>query len=143
MANITKFYFLTVFDEFKNVDTDKIDAYLDIATLRVPSTIWNAATNYATALLTAHMLSTSGALPGQGAGSAGGAVTDESVGDVSRSFATVGVAGSGDEELRTTRYGIDFLRLRKENIQPKTPASGPLTIPPPGYCPIPGGSIGY
>lgn len=121
-STITTTYFLSLFDEFKRVSPVKIQAYLDIATTRVPPTVWGAAANYATALLTAHMLTASGP---QGQGSGGGAVSDESVGDVSRSFAQVFQAGAGDAPLMTTRYGIDFVALRRENIPTAMTASRP------------------
>jgi len=127
-ANITRAYFLTLFGEFGAVAQDKIDAYLDIATIRVPSSVWGDRSGYATALLAAHMLATSGALPGQGGGAGGGPVTAEAVGQVSRSFGSVGEASSGDAELRTTRYGIDFIALRRETIIPGM-ITGPDTNP--------------
>ena len=111
--NITSQYFLTLFEEFSKVKKAKIDAYLDLATIRVPVSVWGANTNYATALLTAHMLATSGT---QGGGPTGGALTQESVGDLSRAFATVFDPTAGDAVLRTTRYGIDFVALRKETF---------------------------
>lgn len=129
-SNIDVHYFLELFDEFSKVKVPKIQAYLDIATTRVPSTVWGANTGYATALLTAHMLTASGR---GGLGSGGGAVTDESVGDLSRSFATVFEPGSGDAALMTTRYGIDFVELRNETII--TPdIVGPPLLPPREFC---------
>lgn len=128
-SNIDSTYFLTLFDEFSKVAKPKIQAYLDIATTRVPSTVWGSNTAYATALLTAHMLTASGR---QGLGSGGGAVTDESVGDLSRSFATVFEPGSGDAALMTTRYGIDFVELRNETIV-TADISGPPLLKPQGW----------
>lgn len=113
MSNITAEYFVTLFDEFKKVPEPKLDVYLDLASMRVPSSVWGSSTKYATALLAAHMLSTSGR---QGGGPTGGAITAEAVGDLSRSYATCFVPGSGDAVLMTTRYGIDFIALRRETI---------------------------
>lgn len=126
MANINSQYFLTLFPEFKKTATASIDAWLDIATIRVPQKVWGANTNYATALLAAHMLSTAG---NQGGGSAGGAVTQEQVGDLSRSYQFIGEIGSGDAALMTTRYGIDFVALRKETILPMSTAYAPARPP--------------
>lgn len=111
--NITTQYFLSLFDEFTKLKTVKLKAYINLATIRVPQSVWGANTQYATALLTAHMLSTSGP---QGAGPSAGALTAEAVGDLSRSFATCFDPNTGDSVLRTTRYGIDFIALRKETI---------------------------
>lgn len=111
--NITYQYFLTLFDEFKKLPKEKINAFIAIASTRTPVPVWGDVASYATALLTAHMLSTSGP---QGGGSAGGAVTQESVGDLSRTYATIFDASRGDAPYMTTRYGIDYIALRKETI---------------------------
>lgn len=124
--NITSQYFLTLFDEFKKVSKAKIDVYIDIASLRIPETVWTTNTKYATALLTAHMLSTSGP---QGGGSAGGPVTAEAVGDLSRSYGTVTEAGTADAFLATTRYGIDLIALRKETFTTAMTTRGSVHIP--------------
>lgn len=129
--NIDKSYFLALFDEFSKTSTEKIDAYIDIATLRVPAAIWGNKVKYATALLVAHMLTTSGR---QGDGSAGGAVTNEQVGDLSRAFATMFDTERGDALLLTTRYGIDFVQLRKETIVTAGLTGFRPFCPPPGSC---------
>jgi hypothetical protein len=114
--NITASYFKTLFDEYKGVADPKLEAYIDVASLRVPSTVWGASTRYATALLVAHMLATSGP---QGGGPAGGALVSEDIGDASRGYEGItSEPGSGDAVLMTTRYGIDFVALRKETIVP-------------------------
>ena len=115
MANITRDYFLALFDEFKTTPTPKVDAFLGIASLRVAPTVWKERAAYATALLTAHMIASSGGAGGQG-GPASGPLTNESVGDLSRGFATIGVPGSGDQELLTTRFGQEYVALRKEVV---------------------------
>lgn len=127
--NITTTYFLELFEEFLKVSKPKLTAYITIASTRVPQAVWGNVTDYATALLTAHMLSTSGP---QGGGPAGGALTAEQVGDLSRGFATVFEPGSGDAALMTTRYGIDFIALRNETIIPLFTTSRIAAIPPGG-----------
>jgi hypothetical protein len=114
-VNCTIDYFLTLFDEFGKVAPAKITAYLNIAQGRVPLTVWGTNTQYGQALLAAHMLTASGR---QGAGASGGAVTQEQVGELSRSYQFIGEVGSGDSWLATTRYGIDFIELRNETIVP-------------------------
>jgi hypothetical protein len=111
--NIDWEYFLCLFEEFRKIPRSKIEAYISIASGRVASCAWGNSTKYATALLVAHMLSTSGR---QGGGSAGGAVTDESVGDLSRAFAPMFDVTRGDALLLSTRYGIDYVQLRKETL---------------------------
>lgn len=114
-------YFLTLFDEFSKVKPEKIQAYLDLAAMRLPASVWGTAANYAACLLTAHMLTASGR-GGQGAG--GGAVNNQAVGDLSRGFASCFEPGTGDSVLRTTRYGLDFIALRKETIVSIMPTFG-------------------
>lgn len=127
MNNITVQYFRDLFEEFKRVGNATIEVYIGIASGRTPSSVWGSNTNYATALLVAHMLSTRGP---QGGGPAGGALTQETVGDVSRSFATVFEPGSGDALLATTRYGIDYLALRSETVFSATVATPACGGPP-------------
>jgi hypothetical protein len=126
MPNITKEYFLNLFDEFSKVKPDRIAIYIGLATIRVPLSVWCENTPYATALLTAHMLTTSGR---QGLGSAGGAVSQEAVGDLSRSFAQCFDPTAGDAVLRVTRYGIDFVALRKETFTTAMTTRGAVPIP--------------
>ena len=106
-------YFLVLFPEFKKVEKATVQAYLELASCRVPCHVWKENTKYATALLTAHMLTGQGH---KGLGSGGGALTDESVGEISQSFATVFEVNRGDAPMMTTRYGIDFIALRKETV---------------------------
>jgi hypothetical protein len=127
-------YFLTLFEEFGSANKTKVGAFIDIASSRVSPTVWGANAKYATALLTAHMLASTGHSPSGGmGGSAGGALTGESVGDLSRNYSAVGVAGSGDQELMTTRYGMEFVALRRETICAPM-ATGNTTLPGSGGC---------
>ena len=123
--------FIILFKEFSRVHTEVLKAYLPIAQYRVPATVWGIRTNYGQALLLAHMLT----IQGFGSeGSGGGAVTGETVGDLSRTYGQVGQAGSGDDELRTTRYGIMFIELRNEFIV-GAKCVGPVFPKPYGYEP--------
>lgn len=127
--NIERQYFLTLFREFSNVPDPTVEVYLQLATLRTPPSVWGESTPYATALLAAHMLATSGP---QGGGPAGGALTAEQVGDLSRSFQSIAEPGSGDAPLMTTRYGIDYVALRKEKVIGAMPSRTPRQ-PRPGF----------
>lgn len=131
--NITYQYFTTLFDEFKTVPQPKVELLIGIATNRVPSSVWGQNTSYATGLLAAHMLSSLGGAGGDGGG-VGGPVTAEAVGDLSRGYGSWGQAGTGDDELRLTRYGALFLELRRETVI--TPCvTGPETSPVGGLLP--------
>lgn len=111
--NLTPVEFLAFFEEFKKVPLPTINLYITVATGRVPVSVWGTSVQYATALMVAHMLTTQGR---KGDGAAGGSVTQESVGDLSRSYASMFDVSRGDALLLTTRYGIDFVQLRKETI---------------------------
>lgn len=130
--NITKDYFTTIFDEFKTIPAAKLDVLIGVATNRVDQNAWGSNYQYATALLVAHMIASSGG--SGGSGGAGGALTSEAVGDLSRGYAKIGVAGSGDEELQTTQYGAQFVALRRESIVTPFVTGAGYPLPPPGYC---------
>lgn len=129
MTPLTVATFLTLFPEFSKVTSAALEVWLPLAQNRVPVSVWKNNTLYATALLLAHMLTASGK---SGLGSGGGAVTNESVGDLSRGFGTMGT-GTGDQELLSTRYGQDFVALRRETI-PIGVVTGPVTVPGGGWC---------
>lgn len=130
-SNIDPTYFLDLFPEFKGTPNSRIQAYLDIATLRVPQSVWGGVYQYATALLTAHMVSMTANAPGGSGGGGGGALASESVGELSRGYAFVGQAGSGDDALMATRYGMEFVNLRRETIVSAGVMSmGTDTVPP-------------
>jgi Protein of unknown function (DUF4054) len=124
--NITVQFFLNLFEEFRGAKRAKLTAYITIASGRVPSGVWGANTQYATALLVAHMLTAQGR---QGLGSAGGAVTSETVGDLARNFAQLFDLERGDALLCSTRYGADFVQLRKETIVTGMTTRGAVPIP--------------
>lgn len=129
MNPVTVAYFRTLFPEFTKISDAALEIWISIVVTRVPASVWGTNTTYGQALLLAHMLTASGKA---GLGSGGGAVTAESVGDLSRSFATLG-EGTGDQELLTTRYGQDFVALRRETVVVGT-VTGPNTFPPGGFC---------
>lgn len=127
--------FLLFFPEFKTVSIETLNAYLPVAHLRVPYRVWDrhpstvesvTRVRYARALIMAHMLT----IQGFGSeGSAGGAVTSETVGDLTRAYTPIGQGGTGDDELRATRYGIMFVELRNEIIVGVMPAGGRIREP--------------
>lgn len=129
---VSKDYFLALFDEFSTVPTKKIEVYLSLAQIRVSQSQWGNAYQAGVCYLAAHMLVSAGGNAGSQSGSggaAGGPLTQEAVGDLSRSFGTVGVQGSGDELLMTTRYGQMFLDLRRETIMGFGVTGNPPIVP--------------
>ncbi len=97
--------------EFASVDTSRRDRLITLAALQVPSAGWGDVTEHAQALLVAHWLKLD-AQRGKGA------VTEETIGDVSRSFAKPG--GKDADEFDATSYGAEFKRLRRTRL------AGPL-----------------
>jgi len=96
----------------------RVDTFIAFAELRVNRDQWLDLGDLAVILLTAHMLSVAGgANGGTGSGaSPRGQVTDETVGDLSRSYSDL----AGVETITTfmsglggTSYGLEFLELRK------------------------------
>ena len=121
-------YFLDLFDEFKGVPQPKIEMYIKLASSRVAQNVWCDLWEAGVSYLAAHMLATGGGAGGSGGG-AGGPITAEAVGDLSRSYGTVGVAGSGDELFMTTRYGQMFIELRNEVVLGYQPVGRTITLP--------------
>lgn len=89
--------------EFKSVkDTDPaFIVFLELAGHYVAESAWGDSTNHAKALLIAHYMKF-GQLGGRGA------VSSEKVGDLARSYASM-----GDTELHQTQYGTQYYSLRK------------------------------
>lgn len=111
--------FLALFDEFKGVPGPKLQVFLKMAQGRVSARVWGD--TYATGVyyLAAHMLVRSGGVAGTQSGSggaAGGALTQATVGDLSKTFTPLADNDSGDSTLKTTAYGAMFLELRRETV---------------------------
>jgi hypothetical protein len=86
-----------------SLSDDEIQTFLDLAKAWVGEAAWGSKYPVALAYMAAHLATLSSQ---KGAGQ----MTSESVGPVSKSYASHG--GSGDE-LSTTSYGATFLSLRK------------------------------
>lgn len=111
---ITRAYLLRLFPEFTEVAVPKVNAYLEIASVRANADAWGDCADYAQALITAHMLAASGS--GASDGSVGGPVTSESVGDLSRGYGSMTVDSDADKPYTMTKYGREYLALRRECI---------------------------
>ncbi len=72
-------------------------------------TIYGTFRTQAVALLTLHWL----ALQERGRGAAPGAITAESEGDLSRSYAAVASANGSDVSLSSTSWGLELKRVRR------------------------------
>lgn len=100
-------YLTDVASEFATVDSARVDRLVVIASARCPDTVWtNPVTrDLGIAYLVAHMLKVD-ALRGQGA------VTSESIGDLSRSYAAPS-SSTDDGALEQTGYGREFKKLQR------------------------------
>jgi hypothetical protein len=115
-------YIKNLFPEFSSVDAARIAAFIGIAQVSMNAGVWGTAYDAGLAYLTAHLLKKSGPGGGvQGGNSTAGPLTQERVGELSRSYGSVdlGSMSQGDALLASTAYGIEYLRLRK--LIPTTP----------------------
>jgi len=96
--------FNTIAPELKSENTTRKKEAAKLAELQVTPGRWRDKTDYAVALLTAHILTMANRN-----GRAGG-VQSSTVGSLSRSYG--GVAAT--EALDTTSYGLEFKRVRRQ-----------------------------
>jgi len=104
--------------EFASDPADAIvDLFIETATSQMSVTRWGKLFELGAITLAAHMLALrkrSLAAAGSALGGPVGGLTALSTGDESISFGAVGAATAGDEDtsLRTTPYGLEYLRLK-------------------------------
>jgi hypothetical protein len=98
----------TVAPEFASESDETIEAFLGYAALQMSPTNWNGLYSLGCAYLAAHMLKTT-AMSTDGDTVGGGPISAERVGDLSRSFQN---GGTANWAWKSTRYGIEYLRLR-------------------------------
>jgi hypothetical protein len=111
--------FQTQFPQFANTDTDLVEAAIATAILMASDTAWGVLATRAQSLLTAHML----ALQAQAVATDGrntGNLTGISVpNEVSMQFSqTASFGGKGEEGLKATTYGQEYLQLRQFRFLP-------------------------
>lgn len=104
--------------EFSTVPSQTISTYIVYASLSVNVSVWRYKADFATILLTCHLLkmkSVADAIAGSGSS---GPVISEKVGDLSRTYGAFvsGAAGKDPTSLGQTTYGQEFLRLQKSLI---------------------------
>jgi hypothetical protein len=107
------------FPQFANTDTDLISSAIATALLMVGEAEWGPMATRAQSLMTAHIL----ALQAQAAATDGrntGNLTGISIpSEVSMQFSqTASFGGKGEEGLKTTTYGQEFLQLRQFRFLP-------------------------
>jgi hypothetical protein len=117
---VTKEFFLASFPELASSVTqaweDRLAVMNSNASLLVSDDQWGDAAMYAKALLIAHRTSKANSTALQ---QGGGAITSMKEGDVSVTFAAPASSSgstSGDDDLKMTTYGREFVELRAGTI---------------------------
>ena len=110
--------FRTRFPEFTlAIASDaRVQLFLDDAALQINASAWGLKTDLGIYYLAAHSLAIDNATGFTGG--TFGAVTSESVGQVSRSYSSGGMSGSS-AEFGATKYGMNYYRLWR--MVPVTP----------------------
>ncbi len=98
-VTIDRSYLSSVAPEFNCIDSGRLETLNTVADCWISETVFGDCAKYAKALVIAHMANV-GDLHGKGA------VSSESVGDLSRSYAT-----PKSDYWNLTSYGSEFLRL--------------------------------
>lgn len=107
MSEPTTAEFKIIFEEFSDVADARLDYYLAQAKLQVSEIEFDTVYTHAVYLRLAHSLTL------MNPDTAGlGSLSSEKAGDVQYSYAAI----SGDELLGQTKYGQEFIELRKEHI---------------------------
>lgn len=106
--------------EFDSLTDELIETFIGYAALMMNGTNWNGLYSLGNAYLTAHLLKIR-ELSEDGDTLGGGPIASERVGDLSRSFGSIG-GTARDRGYQSTRYGIEYLNLR--NMLPR----GPLLV---------------
>jgi hypothetical protein len=111
---VNKDYIVALFPEFANEGEDRINALLPVISMQVNANVFGVKTDYATALLLCHTLKISPTVGG--ASGSGGPVTQERIGDLSRSYGQVD-SSAGYGAYGNSPYGILFAQLRAQCVR--------------------------
>ena len=106
----------SLFTEFASLNDSYIQQYITAAALTTSAAMFKAGEDHATSYLTAHLLT----IAKRANGSITGSITQQKVGDLSRSYSAP--TGFVINALEGTAYGQEYLRFRK------TCLSSPLII---------------
>jgi hypothetical protein len=100
-------YITDIASEFATVDSSRIDRLVAIFELQVPAAVWGDRRDLAVAYLVCHALKVD-------ANRGGGSLTQEKIGDLSRSFGQVG--GVAGDAYDLTSYGKQFKIIRSQLV---------------------------
>lgn len=101
--------------EFAGIADVRVARFIDRAKLSVNSDIFGRVYDLAVTYLAAHMISISND-PSSGGSSISQIVTSEKVGDLSRTYQESDSSTTNPSSLSRTRYGDEFLRLRRQCV---------------------------
>lgn len=107
------------FPQFADVDEDAFDSALATAILMADATAWGDLADRAQGLLTAHLLALRSQAPLSGGRNTGNLTGLSIPSEVSYQFSqTAAFGGKGEEGLKSTIYGQEFLQLRQFKFLP-------------------------
>lgn len=112
--------FRIIAKEFSATSDDDVDDWVTIVAGSITPSVFGARATEAVARLTAHEMTLQARALATAAGSAGvGGVSSVSTGDLSVSYASPSFSASSheDDDLRQTRHGLAFLRIRDSRYQ--------------------------
>lgn len=110
---------LHIAPEFEGEDQQRLESFIEMAALRLSPRIFGRLYPQAVAYLAAHLLSVSGRAREAGR-TAAGPLASITTGGQSISFAQSGALASlGDEALKSTSYGLEFLAIRNSRAGTK------------------------
>lgn len=122
MANLcTAADILIIAPEFIDVPVSTVDRFIEMASNQINELAWGQKAKYGAIYLAAHLMTLNGlGVTGEayGNGTDGARVSMKTVGQVSvqyqpRDYGTIAAMG-GDALLGSTRYGVEFARLKKQ-----------------------------
>ncbi len=119
MANLcTAADIIVIAPEFVDVPISTIDRFIEMASNQINEVVWGQKAKYGAIYLSAHLMTLNGFGASDYANTDGSHVTMKTVGQVSvqyqpRDYGTLATFG-GDSLLGSTRYGIEFARLKKQ-----------------------------
>jgi hypothetical protein len=99
------------YPEFVSVSDDRVQVFIDEATLQVNPSFFNAATDLATTKLTAHIMSRAITQEEDGGSSDLGNIADMRLGQSQVSFDSALIERSADNEYLSTPYGVEYYAL--------------------------------
>lgn len=113
MGDTTRDKVLLIAPELATVNQESFDLILADVALEVTASIYKSRQEQAQRYLAAHYLTASGASQSFAGGAAtAGPLTQKKVGEVSESYANVGIANA--TRYDTTSYGRTFIQIRKQ-----------------------------